>query len=397
MARGWIEKRYKNSFTLVIDEGIDPDTGVRKRWSKSIKVADENEAKAQLDIILGQIASKTHIKSSPLTIKQYFEEWLATVGLPKLATKTYESYKNQIDHRISPWIGHIKLCDLTEAHLISFFNKIYSVGRLDEKNLGKPIQKDTVEYCHRVVRSILNHAVKQKIISHNVAQNLTVPEPPDYVFDEDEGLVKVFSSKELATLERHLSDTPYHAFIATALRTGMRRGEILALKWNSINFEGQTIFVKRSLIHTKTKGYEYKTTKNKKRRVLSVTKELLNILLSEKEKQDALKLKLGDAYQDNGLVFCREDGQPLHPDTITSWFPNFCVDCGVTRLNFHCLRHTHASHLLAERENIEYVSLRLGHYDTSITYQLYSHLIPQEPRESLENLELKFRKSANCA
>ena len=177
----------------------------------------------------------------------------------------------------------------------------------------------------------------------------------------------------------------------------MRRGELLALTWDNIDFDNATIFIKRSVSYTPGNGCVYKATKNKKKRRIEVTEETLNILRQEKAKQDKYKDSLEneedkDQYNTGNLVLCWEDGQPIHPDTPSTWFPDFCIACGLPRLTFHCLRHTHASHLLAEGEDISYVSKRLGHSDITITYKTYFHFIPLEKRDSIQKLDSKFKK-----
>ncbi|MBU2700617.1 integrase [Sporomusaceae bacterium BoRhaA] len=171
----------------------------------------------------------------------------------------------------------------------------------------------------------------------------------------------------------------------------MRRGELLALSWDAIDFKAKTIFVKRSLSHTKEKGYEFKLTKNNTRRKIEVTSEVLDALRIRFLVQQILQEKLGNYYEDNNLVFCREDGKPMYPGTPSAWFPDFCAEHGLPKLTFHCLRHTHASQLLSTGEDISYVSKRLGHSDVSVTYKRYFHLIPLEQRESLRALEKKFK------
>ncbi|MDF2631457.1 MAG: integrase family protein [Caproiciproducens sp.] len=399
MATVRILPRSKKSITLIVDYGIDPVTKKRKTVSHLLNTTDMEEAKTERLKILVKLAENTYVPPSKLTIKEYFEKWLTTPPALKLSSKTFESYKNCITLRIVPWLGHIKVHELKRSDLMDFYNKIYEVGQLESgKKTGKtrpfkPVSKDVVLYHHSVIRRILNDALfKDEIIEKNVALKIDLPEPAipeDY--DPDSDLVKVFSQKEIGVLERHTADTSYYALIFVALRTGMRRGELLALTWDAIDYSNSTVFVKRSLSHTKERGYEYKLTKNKKRRKIEVTKAVLDVFRSHAKKQTEYKNRLGDNYSKGNLIFCREDGNPLHPDTISSWFPDFCDDCGITRLTFHCLRHTHASHLLAEHEDISYVSRRLGHSDIYVTYNRYFHLIPLERRKSLSDLDKRFK------
>jgi len=144
---------------------------------------------------------------------------------------------------------------------------------------------------------------------------------------------------------------------------------------------------------TKLKGFEFKLTKNKKRRRIEVTEEVLNAFRAEARRQAPFKVRLGDKYnKTRNLIFCRSTGVQHHPGTVSSWFPRFCAKIAINKLGFHCLRHTHASHLLAEKEDIFYVSKRLGHSNIQITYDTYYHFIPLEQRESLKELDKRFKK-----
>ena len=319
---------------------------------------------------------------------------------------------------IVSWLGDIKIDELKRSHLNGFYQRIIKEGRLESKIvkkanakpkpvtkpiLKKPIGKETILYHHKVIHRILNDAIKEDLIQRNPADFVALPEPLAPVFDEDEGLVKVFTDAEVATLEEASKSTPYYDLIYTALRTGMRRSEILALSWDSIDFDNNTIFIKRAVVYTKDKGLEFKPTKNKKRRKIEVTPALTDALRRRQQKQELEKLRIDEnnkekqeekAYPTHNLVFCWEDGSQIHPDTPSTWFPKFCESIPITRLTFHCLRHTHASHFLAGGEDISYVSKSLGHSDITVTYSRYFHLIPMEKRQSLQDLDRKFKNIA---
>jgi integrase len=406
MATVRIIQRSKKSLTLVIDYGIDPVTQKRKKETRTLHTTDMEVAEVERLKVLAELAQGLYKPTSKVTVKEYFEYWFTTTAAKKLASKTIERYKQCADLRIIPWIGHIKLCDLQRTDLQKFYDRIVEVGRLDnlkpnesednkKPKIKKPIGKDTIAHHHRLIRRVLNHAVyEDEILTRNVAARINLPEPeqPDG-YDPDEGLVKVFTADEISKLEKAAQPTPYSNLLSTALRTGMRREELLALTWDCIDFKKHTIFIKQALVYTKEKGYELKPTKNKKKRLIEVTEEVLNAFRSEACRQAPHKIRLKKKYdQEKKLIFCRENGYYMHPDTISSWFPEFCIECGVTRLNFHCLRHTHASHLLSAGEDISYVSKRLGHSSIHITYNTYFHFIPLEKREALKELEKRFKK-----
>jgi integrase len=403
MATVRIIQRSKIALTLVIDHGIDPITKKRKKETRTLNTTDMEVAEIERLKILTEIAQGSYKPTSKITVKEYFEYWFKTSAAKDLASKTIERYKQCADLRIIPWLGHIRLCDLKRTDLQNFYDKIIEVGNLREdtneddknKSIKKPIGKDTIAHHHRLIRRVLNHAVyEDEILTRNVAARIKLPEPEQLSgYDPDEDMVKVFTSDEIAKMEKAAKRTSYTNLISVDLRTGMRREELLALTWDCVDFKNKTIFIKQALVYTKEKGYELKSTKNKKRRLIEATDEILNAFRAEAVKQAPNRVRLKEKYnKEKKLIFCREDGYYMHPDTISSWFPAFCIECGIPRLNFHCLRHTHASHLLAAGEEISYVSKRLGHSDMSITYKTYFHFIPLEKREALKELEKRFKK-----
>jgi integrase len=414
MATVRIERRSKKAFTLIIDHGIDPITKKRKKETRTLQTDDEEIANIERLKILVELAEKTYKPTNKTTLKEYIEYWFTTTAFKQLASKTKERYKKCADLRIIPWIGYIRIWDLTRSDLQAFYERIIEVGHLDnlkpleldEKGKTIPRQrkevgKETIAYHHAFIRRLLNHAIfEDGILKQNVALKMVLPEPKieegKEKYDADEGIVKVFTQNEITTLEESAEidplAAPYKNLIAVALRTGMRREELLALTWDCVDFKTHIITVKRALIYTKANGYEFKSTKNKKRRLIEVTDEVLNAFRAEARRQAPFKVRLKDKYQKNHLIFCREDGIQNHPDSVSSWFPNFCKKIEITRLGFHCTRHTHASHLLASGEDISYVSKRLGHSSIQVTYNTYFHFIPLEVRESLKELEKRFKK-----
>ena len=401
MATVRIEKRSKKSYTLIIDHGINPITHKRKKEIRTIRTDDEKVAEAERLKVLSELANGTYKPTDKSTIKEYFDYWFTTPTAKNLDPKTIEHYKILYNSRIKPWLGNIKIVNLTRDDLHNFYRRMIEVGHMDnlkEKNVGKPfkpISKSLIEHNHRFIRRVLNYALfEDEIIQKNVANRLVLPEPEKpHDYDPDKELVKVLTQDEIIKLETELADNPYSNLVAVALRTGMRREELLALTWDCIDEKGSTIFIKKALSWTVETGYRIKPTKNKQKRKIEATPEIFTALNRQSKLQAANKLKLSDKYyKDLNLIFCREDGYYLYPNNLTKWFPKFCTEIGITRLTFHCLRHTHASHLLASGEDISYVSKRLGHSDISITYNTYFHLIPREKRKALKEFEKRLKK-----
>lgn len=391
-----IAQRSKKALTLIIDHGIDPVTQKRKKETRTLQTVDMEEAEIERLKVLTQLAEGSYKRTRKTILGEYIDYWFTTSVAKGLASKTIERYKQCADLRIKLWIGHIKLCDLTRKDLMSFYEKIIEFGRMDNKTTKKnvPVGKDTIAHHHRFIRRVLNHAVyEDEIIDKNVALKLKLPEPKTlHGFNADQEITKVFTSDEIMKLEESAKSTPYNNLLTVALRTGMRREELLALTHDCIDAVNHTVTIKQALIYTKEHGFEFKPTKNKKRRFIEITNLVLTAFKNEAKKQDEYKKRLENNYIENDLIFTNPDGSNLHPDQISSWFPKFCKSAEVSRLTFHCLRHTHASHLLATGEDISYVSKRLGHSSIHITYNIYFHFIPNEKREALQKLDERFKR-----
>ncbi|MBS3977746.1 MAG: site-specific integrase [Syntrophomonadaceae bacterium] len=217
-------------------------------------------------------------------------------------------------------------------------------------------------------------------------------------------------------------ETTYFPLLFAAVRTGLRRGELLGLRWKDIDLKTGTLSVKQSLAYTLAKGLFFKPPKNKRsRRTIHISKEVIDVFKHQKKLQNEARLFYGEKYQDGDLVFSQHNGKPMHPDTPTSWLPDFlgrvkihktcnnlikneeiCPHCckkvremdiiKLPRLNLHSLRHTHASHLLQAGVDIKIISERLGHSSIRITYDIYSHLMPGMQKDAADKLEALFRK-----
>ncbi|SFR15428.1 tyrosine-type recombinase/integrase [Desulfoscipio geothermicus] len=379
---GHLEKRNKGSWTIVIETGRDPATGKRKRLYQAFK-GTKKEAEKEMARLITEIEKGTYIDPSDMTFGQFATMWLDDYGKLKLAPTTYRRYKQIIDLRVVPWLGQIQLDKLKPIHLQQFYKKIIEGGRLDGRE-GQ-LSAGSIIYHQRVIHRILEAAYKQELIHRNVADLVELPLPED---DDEKEQVAILNSDQIKELEASLNSGQYYTLVFVGIRTGLRRGELLGLQWRDIDFDKGKLSVRRSLSYTKEKGIFTKLPKNKKsRRTIDISPEVINVLRKHRTKQKEKFLSKGIIQSENHYIFCQNDGQPLHPDTISSWFPKYLEDIGLPKLKFHCLRHTHASLLLSTGVDIKYISDRLGHSSIRITYDIYSHLIPEKEKEAVNKLE----------
>lgn len=237
--------------------------------------------------------------------------------------------------------------------------------------------KDTLTRCsvnhyHKFLSSIFRTAVKQGVIAENPCSRA---DPPSAGDDEPVYLDESCALKLVQALEQ--APIKYRVMIFLLLDTGMRRGELLGLEWKDIDFDLQTITIRRNSIYLPGQGVTTQTPKTRKSiRTIKVPQQCLDMLKQYRGWQREKRLQLGDQWEEHDRLFTAWNGSPLHPSSVTSWFSKFARSAGLPDgVTIHSLRHTNATLLIAAGVNVRTVSARLGHAHTSTTMDIYSHAI----------------------
>lgn len=274
--------------------------------------------------------------------------------------------------------------------------KIAKALNLDPKRLFKITTPDrslspsTVRTYHRCVSSILGRAVEEEYIQYNPATKALLPrleqkEAPYLQEDEARHLVQLLQQLPQDT-ERDRANIKYKVMITFDLMSGLRRGELLGLRWCDIDFTGKTLTVRQTSNYIPEKGIYIDTPKNPtSKRPLKLSNTAINMLLVHKKWQENERLELGDAWKDkDGRIFTNDMGAPLHPDTVSKWFREFIRTTDLPYVSVHSLRHTAASLMIAEGTPLVVVSRRLGHAQVSTTANIYSHVIASADEKAAE-------------
>ncbi|MBO8137075.1 MAG: site-specific integrase [Desulfotomaculum sp.] len=195
--------------------------------------------------------------------------------------------------------------------------------------------------------------------------------------------------KQVKAMLEAAKGTSYYGPVLLAVTTGMRRGEILGLRWQDVDWENKALLIRQTIQYTPEQGIIFKQPKTAgSRRAVKISSTIIEFLKKHKVEQNKIKLLLGPGfYEDNGLVFCQNNGRPMHPDSVSSWFPKFMEKNGLPKIRFHDLRHTHATLLLKQGIHPKVVSERLGHVGISITMDIYSHLLPGMQEEAANKID----------
>ena len=297
-----------------------------------------------------------------------------------LSSTTYLLYETAIHRILIPKLGHLHLDEIKPFHVQELMNFLATPsGRVDKK--GEKLAPATIRRYLTILQSILTMAWKQEYINSNPADTRRL-EISRIVTPE----VEVFSNEEIAEILKmaQLEPIHIHAVIATAIYTGARRGEIAGLKWEDVDFEKRTMYIRRSVVKLVQQEPEIKLPKTiSSIRQMAIPQALCDILQELKKEQDRKKALLGEKWHEEGFLFTDWCGHVMHPHTPTKQFDKFLKKYGFRHLKFHGLRHSSATYLLSNGCDIKTVSKRLGH--TSIdTTNIYVHALAKTDKAAAD-------------
>lgn len=418
------ESRQRGS----VKRRTNPKTGKPyKTWTVKYHYYDENNERQQvtkggfatkalaqtyLTARLEEINNKSYVPTSKQTVADYLDHWFKTHVEINTSEKTQDGYRYIIESHIKPALGHLELQSLNVAHMQKYFTGKSKNGRLDGKEGG--LSNQTLVHHHRVLSEALLHARTWGFVSNSVMDLIKAPsvEEKEMValsFDQVDILI------EAADLDRStaISLVAYNALYYIAVNTGLRRGEILALRWSDIDLDNKNLSVKRTLQRIDGKGLIFKEPKTKKsRRTIKLETEVVDYLRRIKIKQREWKLSLGPIYEDQDLVLAQSNGAPVEGTEAVRVFrrvvnlanqiiserkntrPDFDISFIPDNLRIHDLRHTYATNALKSGVPLKVVSEMLGHSNINITANTYMHVNQDMQEEAVNKIE-EYKKRAN--
>ncbi|MPZ15607.1 MAG: tyrosine-type recombinase/integrase [Chloroflexi bacterium] len=368
--KGHYRKRGANTWAIVVELPADPVTGKRRQKWTSIK-GTEKDAQVALRRQLHDLDTGKLSHAEKLTVKRYLEQWLDSKARSSISPRTHARYREICEKHISPAIGKIRLDKLRPL----------DVQRLVDSLPDKGLSRRTVLHVFRVFHNALERAVRLQLLSVNPASAVEPSKP-------DQADIAVVDSAGAAKLMDEVVGTRLEVPVALALGAGLRRSEILGLRWGDVDFDDgratirqtcQLVKVEEPSAATakkKTPRFELRflTTKtHRSRRSVTLPPSVVGLLRRSKASQSERRLLLGAGWQDNDLVVERGDGKPVRPDTLTKQFHKVSDRLGLG-VTFHGLRHSHASLLLKGGVSMKAISERLGHVSASFTADVYTHL-----------------------
>lgn len=445
-----IEKRG-NNYRITVSAGYSSDgKQIKKRltWRPPEGLTQrqiEKELNKQAVMFERKVETGQFLDGT-ITFAEFTDRWFKEYAESHLKEQSIVCYKDIIG-RVIDAIGHIKLAKLQPHHLQEFYNELSKEGmRLDtkykavndfkhimkekgytqkslavaagvslqcvrsctggknitrvtaekvaavmgDKDIFEPVGNDkrlsdsTVIKYHRLISSILSTAVQWQIIPSNPCSRL---KPPHVEHRE----AVVLEDYEVEQLIECLKGEPlkYRVAVMLILYTGMRRGELCGLEWRDVDLDNGLISISRNLLYTPSRGlYEDSTKTKSSNRVLNIPDDMVRLLNRYRYEQNILRLKCGDQWANSEKLITSESGEPMRPDTLSSWFKKFVHKNGLPDIHIHTLRHISATLLIAGGVDVATVSKRLGHSNKSTTLNIYTHAIQTADAKAAEQLEL---------
>ena len=374
---GHIRRRSERSWELKFDLGTDPLTGRRLTRYASFK-GGKRDAQIELTRLMAAADQGHYIDPAKTTLSEFLDRW-ETWAATQVSAKTLERYKELGAHHIRPHLGAARIQRLKTVNFAELYGKLQR-----PKPEGAGLAPRSVGHVHRLLHRVFGHAVKWDVIANNP---VTAAEPPRVQRTE----IEILAPDQIKTVLAALRGRPLYPVAVIGLATGMRRGELAALRWSDIDFDGGKIRVERSLEQTNA-GLAFKAPKTRAgRRTVSIPSSVVAELRAHWRRQgeQRMALGLGKAGGDD-LVLARPDASPWPPDSLTTAWAKTIAALRLPKVTLHALRHTHASQLIAAGLDVVTVSRRIGHSNPTITLSVYAHLFGDTDERAAAAVELAF-------
>ena len=391
---GSIEKRGKNSYRLSCIAGYDLQ-GKPIKKTKTVH-GSKKDAEIELAKFVADVQNGMAIEGKSLKFSEFTEIWKRDYGSKELAPSTYKRYVRMLETRLLPYFGHFYINKIKPTDIMQFYDLLGRDTQLVRKkgNNGsktlKPLSSKTILEHHRLLRAMLHKAVYWQIIISNPAERVQPPKtkkPKRKYYDDDQCKVLLENLSQL-----NEEQIKYKTAIILTIFTGVRLGELMGLEWNDVNFRDGIISINRSSQYLADKGVFTKVPKTESSiREVAIPDFVISLLEEYKLWYDEQKSLYGELWTNSNRLFVQADGKPMHPSTISKWFVKYVGTIGLPVINFHGLRHTNATLLIAQNIDVAVVAARLGHAQITTTYNFYVHPIISHNRKAgfaLQNLLL---------
>ncbi len=384
---GCIRQKKSGRWEALMSDGYNR---LGKPKTKYLSAKTHGELMKKVDEYKVAKLTGTYIENNKLTVGQWLDEFYSTHIVNRVTLSTQVNDESIIKHHLKPFIGRIKLSELKGRKVQQIYNQLLIDGRVDGKGGLNP---KTIRNIHITLHKALEQAVRDDLIIKNPLKSVTLPRMKKKT-------IEILSPEEQRQLNNACFSHPWGIAVLLTLYSGMRKGEVLGLTWDNIDFENNKLCVTQQLARIKDYSEDAKAktrlgiiddTKTKtSKRVIYIANVIMDELKKHKKQQEQEKLKWGKAYKDLNMVFCREDGQYIDPGTFRDFYLRTLKKAQIEHKTFHALRHTFATRALESNANIKTVSEILGHASIQITLDTYSHVSQELQQETMQKIVENF-------
>lgn len=371
---GAVHQRKDGRWEGKITVGYDPLTGKMKRKSFTSKL--QSDVIIKINAVKSKLYTNTYVDDKKQTVRDWLEYWLEYCMKPKVRISTWESYESVVRCHLIPTIGNKQLQALQASDVQKLYKVKLSSGRIKDKT---GLSNTTVSYIHAVLKQALTQAVKEQVVVRNIMDAVSKPKPVRHQ-------IQPLTIEQIKTFLKFASGHRFELAYSLECYTGLRRGELLGLRWQDVDFDKGTISVRQSLIRTRQGLMISEPKTDNAIRVIPLPSEQLDRLSDSKKDQDKKRALAGKAYTNHDLIFCNDFGHPIDPRNFVRQFERLLAKAKLPKISFHDLRHSHATMLLTLNEHPKVVQERLGHSTIAMTLDTYSHVLPGLQQRATEKI-----------
>lgn len=365
---GSIRKRKDGRWEGRYVVGRDPDTG--KMVTKNVLGKTQAEVKEKLRKAIDNSRQLDYTKEGKYTVGQWLDEWFDAYAKVKVRASSHQTYKGYIENHIKPNIGDIPIEKLTSLRLQKFYRKLLTEGRvprIESENQPKGLSAKTVRNIHQVISSAMSMAVKHKLILSNPAEGCELPKV-------EHKEMHTIPAEQLGAFLREAKESGVYELYYLDLATGLRRGELLGLKWDDIDLDQGVIHVRRQVYRIDGEVREVPLKTKHSYRSISISKDAVELLRE-------MKTRRVSEY-----VFPSPTGGPISPDSVLHMLHRVLKRAGLPSMRFHDLRHSFATLALQNGVDIKTVSGMLGHFSAGFTLDTYAHVTTAAQKEAANTM-----------
>ena len=365
---GSIRKRKDGRWEGRYVVGHDPITG--KMISRNVLGKTQAEVKEKLRTAIENSKRLDYTQTGKYTVGQWMDEWFEAYAKVKVRPSSHQTYKGYIENHIKPNIGDIPIEKLTSLQLQKFYRLLLTEGRvprIESEKQPKGLSAKTVRNINQVISSAMDMAVRHKLILTNPTEGCELPKV-------EHREMKTLPAEQLGAFLREAKESGVYELYYLDLATGLRRGELLGLKWEDVDLQNGIIHVRRQVARVDGEVKELPLKTKNAYRNISISSDAV-AMLTEME-----------AHRSSDYVFPSSTGGPISPDSVNNMLHRVLKRAGLPSIRFHDLRHTFATLALQNGVDIKTVSGMLGHFSAGFTLDTYAHVTTSAQKEAARTM-----------